>query len=419
MHDKNLFSKRRKELLQKLSESSIAIFSAATVKYRNSDAEYLFRQNSNFYYLTGYPEADAVLVLFNGMEILFNLPREPEKELWTGTRIGQKIARQDYLFQEAYALEELGEKLSGWIKTTKNIYFSEVEQKHPNLAELLAKITKFKDTNSLLAEMRLLKSESEIANMRKAAEISCQAHKHLMALTYPDMNESELEAEFQYYCHKHGARNQAYIPIVAGGKNSCTLHYNTNNKQLRSGDLVLVDAGCEFEHYASDITRTFPVGKKFTEEQGQIYSIVLAAQEAGINQVKPGNKFSAIQDAILDVIVNGLLELRLLSGSKKQIIKNREYTRFYMHSSGHWLGLDVHDLGTYKEKNGNIIKLKPGMVLTVEPGIYISPDDESVSKKWRGIGIRIEDDIVVTENGCDNLTAGVPKTISAIEKLRM
>lgn len=391
------FVRRRQQLMQHMGPNTIAVISAAPECLRNGDAHYPYRQNSHFYYLTGFNEPEAVLVLMPGREqgetILFNRKREPAKEIWTGPRMGQLDAPARLGIDVAYPIDEYESVLA-------------------TLRQNRLQIT----IEPLLSEMRLFKSPAEIAAMRKAAKISVQAHQQAMQVCKPGMFEYELEAEILHTCYRQGSRAQAYNAIVGSGENSCVLHYDSNNCQIKNGDLVLIDAGCEYENYASDITRTFPVNGKFSAEQRAIYEIVLCAQLAAIAAVKPGVAWQTFQTICARVITEGLVELGLLQGKVEDLIAQRAYVPFYMHSSGHWLGLDVHDVGNYVIEN-SFRKLEPNMVFTIEPGIYIAPHTPNVDPKWWNIGVRIEDDVLVTADGCEVLSQALPKTVADIEAL--
>lgn len=391
------FAQRRQELLKKIGQDAVAIISAAPEVSRNGDSHYFYRQNSNFHYLTGFSEPEAVAVLIPGRPqgeyILFNRERDPAKEIWTGRRAGQEGACQIYGADEAYPIAEFEKKLPELLRDRKQ--------------------TKIED---FIHEMRLFKSDAEVAAMRKAAEISVLAHQRAMQACKPGMFEYELEAEMMYEFYRHGSRYPAYTSIVGTGENSCVLHYNDNNMQIKNGDLVLIDAGCEYENYASDITRTFPANGRFTAEQKAVYEIVLRAQQAAIAAIKPAMRWDLPQEICVRIITEGLLDVGILQGNIDDLIAQKKYFQFYMHRSGHWLGLDVHDVGSYAV-NGSVRNVEPGMTFTVEPGIYIAPNSPGVDKKWWNIGVRIEDDVLVTENGCDVLSAALPKAVSDIETL--
>jgi Xaa-Pro aminopeptidase len=427
------FAARRKRLMEKMEPGSALILAAAPEFIRNQDAHYPYRQNSHFYYLTGFSEPQAVLVLIPGRSqgeyILFNRPRDPQQERWQGKRAGQEGARVTFLANEAHTIESFDRLLPELLDKCRAIYclpgadlnfdkrvLTAVETlQHKTRKGTLAP-EKFINIESLLGEMRLLKSPAEIALMRKAAEISAEAHCRAMRACRADMYEYELEAELLYEFTRKGSRSPAYTSIVGSGAHACTLHYTDNTALLQSGDLVLIDAACEYQLYAADITRTFPVNGRFTTEQRAIYEIVLAAQLAGIAEIRPGVAWSRIQEVILQVITKGLVTLGILKGSVEQLIADKAYLPFYMHNSGHWLGMDVHDVGHY-QIDGEWRPLQAGMVLTVEPGIYISAQTKGVDEKWWNIGIRIEDDVLVTAKGSEVLSVDAPKTIPEIEAL--
>jgi len=426
------FAKRRKRLMQSISSTGIIILTAAPIALRSGDSDYPYRQNNDFYYLTGFeePEAVAILVPSNagGEFILFSRPRHPEEEIWTGARAGQTGAKK-FGADRAYPMGQLADKLPELLSGRTEIHYA-LGANQTFDAVLFAAIHKirgkirngsqspfaFIDLVQTVHEMRVIKSPAEINLMRTAAEISAVAHSHVMSICRPGMNEYQLEAEMTYLFQRNGARHSAYTSIVGSGANSCVLHYNDNNRIIANNSLVLVDAGSEYRYYASDVTRTFPANGKFSAEQRAIYEIVLTAQLAGIKAVHPHAEWSAPQKAIVKIITQGLLDLGLLKGSLKNLLEVEAYKPFYMHSSGHWLGLDVHDVGCYKV-DSKWRRFQPGMVLTVEPGIYISAKMPNIPKRWHNIGIRIEDDVLVTATGNNVLSAGAPKTIQAIEEI--
>lgn len=427
------YAKRRKELMQKVGKNSIVILTSAPTLKRNSDTDFPFRQNSDFYYLTGFEEPEAVAILApkrkNGEFILFNRVRDRDMEIWEGYRAGQEGARKLFGANEAYPISELESKLPELLEGCERIHYSLGIDKHFDhvLLNAVNKIRgkirngmqspiEFVDITDTIHEMRLIKSPAEIAIMRKAAEISATAHVRAMQFCKPGLNEYQLEAELTHEFQRNGARFPAYTPIVGSGEYSCILHYNSNNKVIKDGEMVLIDAGGEYQNYASDITRTFPANGKFSPEQRAIYDIVLKAQIAGIKAVKPGVLWPAVQNVMVKIITQGLIDVGLLKGKLDDLIEKHAYFPFYMHKSGHWLGLDVHDVGRYKLE-GKWRKFEPGMVLTVEPGIYISSDLKNVPARWHNIGVRIEDDVLVTEKGHDVLSKDVPKSIADIEAL--
>lgn len=430
---KREFSRRRKDLMAQLEPNSIAIVPAATHLIRNRDVEYPFRQDSDFFYLSGFNEPNAVLVLMPGRKqgqfILFCQDRDPEKELWNGYRAGPEGAVADYGADDAFPISDIDEILPGLIEGRERVYYA--MGRAPDFdTRIMAWVNvirskvragahppgEFVDLDHLLHEMRLIKSAAEIKLMHKAGKISARAHIRAMQAARPGLNEYHLEAELTHECMSAGSTCWAYTPIVGSGDNACILHYIDNNQPLVDGDLVLIDAGCELECYAADITRTFPVNGTFTKPQRELYELCLKAQQAAIDSIAPGVAWNVPHDETVRVITEGLLELGLLKGKLATLIEKGAYRDFYMHRAGHWLGMDVHDVGEYKVGDEWRL-LEPGMVLTVEPGIYVSPNNTKVAKKWRGIGIRIEDDVAVTKSGCDVLTATVPKTVAEIEAL--
>ncbi len=425
------FAKRRKELMQKIGSDSIYILTAAPSVKRNHYHEYPYRQNSDFYYLTGFQEPEAVLILApkrkEGEFILFNRVRDREMEIWDGYRAGQEGARKTFGADQAFPIHELEKRLPGLLEGRETIHYPLGRNKDYDqiilnaVSNVRGKIRSgiqsplaFVDTEPSIHEMRLIKSPAEIELMRKAAQISVSAHIRAMQVCAPGMNEYQLEAEMTHEFQRHGARFCAYTPIIGSGENTCILHYNNNDKVIKNGAMVLIDAGCEYQNYASDITRTFPANGRFSPEQKAIYEIVLEAQLAGIKAIKPGVAWTTIDTVCVRIITEGLVDVGLLKGKVDDLIEKRAYFPFYMHRSGHWLGLDTHDAGRYNVE-GKWRKLQPGMVRTVEPGIYISSDLKGVHKRWHNIGVRIEDDILVTKKGSEVLSANLPKTVADIE----
>ena len=426
------YKARRSELAKRLPKNSIAIIPAASEALRSGDSHYRFRQDSDFYYLTGFNEPDALLLIIaavKGESYLFNLPHDLIQEQWTGARLGQDGAVEVLGIDGAYPIDSIDIKLPELLAGMEEIYYP--IGKYPLWEERIFKAwqvvkgqsrrgikapSAFCDLAKFLSECRLFKSDGEIALMQRAASISVLAHEAAMKSVLTANNEYQLEASILYEFYRNGCRDVAYEPIVAGGKNACTLHYIDNNKELNKGDLVLIDAGCESQNYAADISRTFPVNGRFSPEQRAIYELVLTAQKAGIASVRPGCAWDQIQKIIVKIITSGLVDLGLLQGSVDLLIEKEAYKPFYMHNSGHWLGLDVHDCGLYKI-DGKSRALESGMVLTVEPGIYISEGIKGVDSRWWGIGVRIEDDIHVTKDGCNNLSKDLAVEIDAIEAL--
>lgn len=427
------FKKRRKHLINRIGVGNIALISSASMRTRNRDVDYPFRQDSDFFYLTGFNEPDALAVFIPGREqgeyILFCREFDETKALWEGAHAGLEGATKHFEADDAFPINDLDDILPGLLENKTKVFYpmgrnSELDS---NLLEWINHIrnqsrsgvitpTELISIDVIVHEMRLFKSTAELKLMRRAAEISASGHVKAMQNCKPGLYEYQVEAELIYHFNQNGLRNVAYPSIVATGKNACTLHYIENNAKLKDGDLLLIDAGAECDHYAADITRTFPVSGRFTEPQKQLYQLVLDAQLAALEQIKPGLLWNQAHDASVEVLTKGLVELGLLKGKINKLIKDEKYKQFYMHRIGHWLGMDVHDVGDYKI-NQAWRTLEPGMVLTVEPGLYIPANCKTVEAKWRGIGIRIEDDILVTATGHEVLTASVPKSIQEIEAL--
>ncbi|WP_312724102.1 Xaa-Pro aminopeptidase [Stutzerimonas nitrititolerans] len=427
------YARRRKALMEQMEPNSIAILPAAPMYIRNRDVEHVYRQDSDFQYLSGFPEPEAVIALIPGREhgeyVLFCRERDPERELWDGLRAGQDGAIAHYGADDAFPIGDIDDILPGLIEGRERVYYAigTNETFDHQLMEWIKMIrskarqgaqppSEFVALDHLLHDMRLYKSANEVKVMRHAAEISARAHVNAMRASRAGLHEYHLEAELDYEFRKGGAKMPAYGSIVAAGKNACILHYRENDAALEDGDLVLIDAGCEIDCYASDITRTFPVNGKFSPEQKAIYELVLAANEEAFKHIAPGKHWNEAHEATVRVITAGLVELGLLEGDVEALIAAEAHKAFYMHRAGHWLGLDVHDVGDYKI-GGEWRVLEPGMAMTVEPGIYIAADNQDVARKWRGIGVRIEDDVVVTKTGCEILTGGVPKAVAEIEAL--
>ncbi len=432
MIERKEFKRRRRQLMRMADEDAIVIVPAAPERIRNNDSHYPYRQDSDFHYLTGFGEPDAVLVLIPGRsagaEILFCRERHPEREQWDGPRVGPDGAVEDYALDDAFPIEDIDEILPGMIEGRGRVYYHFGRDTEFDL-RIIAWVNRvrgevkkgarapheFVALSHLLHDLRLFKSPAELALMRRSAEIAAEGHCRAMQATRPGMHEHAVEAELLHTFRRHGAV-ASYEPIVGGGANACVLHYRANNALLNDGDMLLIDAGAEFHGYASDITRTFPVNGRYSKAQREIYEIVLAAQDAAINQVRPGRPFNAYHDAAVRVISQGLIDLGLLEGDLEQVIETGAFRKFYMHKTGHWLGLDVHDVGDYRVGD-DFRELEAGMVLTVEPGIYIAPQLDGVPSEYLGIGVRIEDDVVVTKSAPDVLTTGVPRDASAIEAL--
>ncbi len=428
---KNRYSERRKKLGSMLPKNSAVVIAGASTQYRNADSSHAFRQDSNFWYLSGFNEAESTLVLLinekNSVQSIAFVPEKDElKEIWDGYRAGPEGAMKDYSFDLAFNNTEIDQRLPDLLAGHNQVFYPVGKSKtlDGDIIEWI-KSAKSKDrhssaidiadASSKVGNQRLIKDEDEIEIMKKACQISAEAHVEAMKFVKPGMTEQEIEAFYQYEFSKRGGRFSAYTPIVAGGENACVLHYVENSKPLKDGELLLVDAGCEFELYASDITRTFPINGKFTAPQLAIYEVVLEAQVKSIEAISTNNNVMDAQIISEKVITQGLIDLGILQGSMDELHAAGAFKDFYMHKIGHWLGIDVHDAGDYME-DGDYMKFKPGMVTTVEPGIYISSSSDA-EDKWKGIGIRIEDDILVTADGNENLTAFVPSNPKDIEAL--
>lgn len=427
-------STRRQSLLSSVPKDSLILIPSAKEILRNGqDNDFEFRQNSDFWYLTGFREPDAVLVLApgraEGETILFNRVRNPAEEVWTGKRAGQEGACQHYGMDQAFPIEAFERQLPELMSGRSAVYYPvarsmEFDRKIlKSLNQVRAKVRRgvlapdqILNIETLLHEMRVIKSDAELALMKNLNRISGEAHIQMMQQSKPGMFEYEYEAIIRHHCYRHGCRALAYSPIVGSGENACILHYVENSRQTQAGDLVLIDAGGEYEGYSSDITRTFPVNGRFTPEQKVIYNIVLKAQETCLAMVRPGLVWSELQATTIRVLTEGLVDAGILKGQVNSLIEQKAYFPFYMHLAGHFLGLDTHDAGIYFPK-GKARILAKGMVFTVEPGIYIAPDNEQVDARWRGIGVRIEDNVIVTETGVENMTAFVPKSVDDIEAL--
>ena len=430
MIDINIHAQRRASLLAQM-QHGIAIVPTAPERVRNRDSEYLYRYDSYFYYLCGFPEAEAVLVLIAGaapQSILFCREKNLERETWDGFRYGPEAARDTFGVDAAYPIGQLDEKLPALMANQPALHYA------PGMdADWDARIMRclnlvraqgrtgvsapqsIHDVRAALDEMRLVKDEHELALMRRAAGISAKAHERAMRATQPGRMEYEIEAELLYEFRRHGAQFPAYWPIVAGGANACVLHYSDNSARLDDGALLLIDAGCELDGYASDITRTFPVNGKFSGPQKDVYELVLAAQAAAIAATRPGAAWDEPHEAAVRILAQGMIDFGLCQGGLAQVLETGDYKRFYMHRTGHWLGLDVHDAGEYK-LDGKWRPLKEGMTLTVEPGCYIRPG-EGVPEAYWNVGVRIEDDVLVSKDGCEIITAATPKSIAEIEAL--
>ena len=433
MISKKEYAARRKDLMSMMADNSIAVIAAAPEKVRSKDTLYPYKQSTNFSYLSGFSEPCAVMLLIpnrqQGECVLFCRDKDPLRETWDGLRLGPVEAKQALALDDAFPIDDIDDILPGLLEGKSHIYYSAGKDKafDKQLIQWVDEVTLDKESDSepcceqvdldhLLAELRLIKSAAEIKLMRKAADISAEAHCRAMRFCQPGQYEYQLQAEIEHQFMTSGATGPAYTSIVGGGKNACILHYIENQSALKSGDLVLIDAGCEYQNYAADITRTFPINGKFSTAQAAIYDIVLAAQTAAINCITPGVTYDQANKATIEVITQGLVELGILKGDVDQLIAEGAYREFYMHSVSHWLGMDVHDVGDYKINNQWRV-YEAGMLLTIEPGIYIAADNQNVDKKWRGIAVRIEDDILVTKAGREVLTDGVPKQRDQIESL--
>ncbi len=431
--DKKECLRRRKRLMDMIGSDSIAIIPTASVYIRNRDVEFPFRPDSDFYYLTAYPEPEAVAVLIpdraEGEFILFCRESDEEMETWHGRRAGLKGALELYGADDAFPIEDMDDILPGLIEGHERIFYNMgsdqnfdqrvmawVKQIRDKARTGVVAPDEFISLNHFLHDMRLYKSRLEIKLMRQAAKISSKAHQRAMQNCKPGMHEYQIEAELIHEFIRNGARAAAYPSIVGSGANGCILHYTENQDEINDGDLLLIDAGAEYQGYASDVTRTFPASGKFSTAQRQAYDLVLAAQLAAIEEVKPGNHWNDPHDAAVRVLTEGMVELGILKGDPEELIKDKDYTKYYMHRTGHWIGMDVHDVGDYK-LDGEWRMLEPGMVMTVEPGLYLPAGMRGLPKKWWNIGIRIEDDVLVTKDGYEVLSKDAPKQADKIEEL--
>jgi len=430
MPDISVYQNRRAHLAQGMHRG-VAVIPTAPERIRNRDSHYPFRFDSYFHYLTGFPEPEAVLLIVAGdpaRSLLFCREKDPEREIWDGFRYGPEAARERCGVDEAHPIGRLDELVPALLENQSAVFcaFGADPAWDDRITRWLNRVreraragvsapTEIHDVRALLDEMRLRKDPDELALMRRAADIAAAAHVRAMQQTRPGMRENEIEAELLHEFRRRGAQAPAYNPIVAAGANACVLHYVQNDAVMRDGDLLLIDAGCEVDGYASDITRTFPVNGRFGAAQREIYELVLEAQRAAIDAVRPGAAWDEPHEAAVRVLAQGFLDLGLLRGTLDQVLETGDYRRFYMHRTGHWLGLDVHDAGDYK-RDGAWRPLEPGMVLTVEPGCYVRPAEDVPDRFWN-IGVRIEDDVAVTDAGCEVLTAGAPKQVTEIETL--
>lgn len=422
------YQSRRERVLAAIGEG-VLVIPSAKILLRNNDTEYRFRQNSDFYYLTGFDEPDAVLVLAPQHEhrsAIFVRERDRTMETWNGYRMGVERAIDQLGVDKAHAIGELNTALAPYFYDAKTLFY---EGTGVHRAEIYAAIGDARDHNrrrgrtpdvivdpsGILHAMRSIKDADEVATMRRAGQVSAKAHVAAMEFTKPGLHEYDIQAVLEYEFRRGGAQRQAYPTIVASGDNATILHYHQNRDRLREGDLLLVDAGCELDYYSSDVTRTWPISGRFTPEQRAIYEIVLSAQLAAIDDVRPGTSVRAFHDTAVNVITAGLIDLGILTGSVDENVEKETFRQYYMHGTGHWLGMDTHDVGRYRDDNDNPLTLRPGQVTTVEPGIYIARDS-ACDAKWHGIGVRIEDDILITTDGNENLTDHAPKSIADIEE---
>ena len=420
MIEEREYKKRRDIFSQKLKKNSVAVLFSAELKVRSNDTEYPYRQNSNFYYLTGFKEDRSALVFVKGSKntevYLFVYKKDPIEELWNGKRLGVQSAGEHFSVDTVFDESELAKQLKSFLKDKKRLYYDfRLDYSKVKLLKRYAKnINTFKNAAPLIELMRLFKSEAEIELIKKAIAITKKAHHSAMKKVQTLHYEYQLQAELEYVFKKYGAQSDAYTSIVASGNNANTLHYINNSDRLSKDKLILIDAGCEYEYYASDITRTISGGKKFREPQREIYSLVLGVEKEIISMIKPGVFRSNLQKRAEFLLCKGMVDLGILQGSVKKLLKKEKHKKYYPHGIGHWMGIDVHDSAPYKDKKGKEIPLQRGMVLTIEPGIYIDEGDQNVPKQYRGIAVRIEDDILVTHNGYENLSKAIKKEIKDI-----
>lgn len=425
-----VYKERRDRLLEMMDEG-VAVLSTATMQARSNDTEYPFRPNSDFYYLTGFSEDNSILVLCKKADrcksVLFVQQKVPEMELWTGERLGVESAKKQFEVDEVYAVDSFEEQMKELMKEQTLLYFdlfsdSALYDELRSMAKTMLHtrgVTRsprtYSDITKLTQQMRLIKSEEEIALITKALSITEAAHHHAMKVCRVGMMEYQLQAEYEYTFKKEGAYSDAYTTIIAGGNSANTLHYIKNDQPLKEGELVLVDAGCEYGFYASDITRTYPVNGRFTPEQKAIYNMVLEVQLKVIAAIKPGGSKKALQAYSEKLLTEGMVKFGILEGVTEELIKEKAHKKYFPHGIGHWMGLDVHDPCPYSDDKGEELLFAEGMVLTIEPGLYLPQDDVNVPEKYRGIGIRIEDNILVSKEGCTNLSAGIAKSVEEIE----
>jgi Xaa-Pro aminopeptidase len=426
------FGRRRRQLMRMMGKDAIAILPAASVQHRNSDVEYAYRQDSDFYYLSGFPEPEAVAVLIPGRPqaeyVLFVRDRDASREVWDGSRAGPDGATREYGADDAFPIADIDEILPGLLEHRSRVYYAmgvhhDFDQRVVGwVNSLRAQVRQSAQTphefvalDHLLHDMRLYKSRAELDTMRRAAQIAARAHARAMRFCRPGLMEYQVEAEIIHEFRRNRA-DTSYLPIVGSGRNACVLHYRDNNCELKDGDLLLIDAGCELDCYASDVTRTFPVNGRYTPEQRAIYEIVLGAQQAALAKIRPGNHWNDPHDAAVRAITQGLVKLGILNGKVPALVRSEAYRQYFMHRTGHWLGMDVHDVGDYKI-GGEWRVFEPGMAMTVEPGIYIPAGSKGAARRWWNIGVRIEDDVSVTRSGCEVLTRQLPKDPDEIERL--
>ncbi|MCL2725908.1 MAG: aminopeptidase P N-terminal domain-containing protein [Polyangiaceae bacterium] len=429
-----IYVTRRRAFIEKVAMrggDAVCVLPAAPVFMRNNGVEHDYRQDSDFFYLTGFAEPSAVLVLDTSNDCkatMFVRPSDPEREIWDGPRWGVDGVKTHFGVHEAFPIDELAEELPKLFQNKKRLYYRLGKSRAMD-DEILDAIDRTRarvrlgidwpveiiDPGTILHEMRLLKGNEDLAAMRRAAEITAEAHVRAMALARAGMYEYEVEALLLETFRARGSERPAYGSIVGSGANATFLHYRQNNRKMERGELLLIDAGCEYDYFASDVTRTFPIGGRFSREQQAIYELVLEAQEAAIQKVRKGSTLEQVHTTCVEIITRGLVKLGLLQGEVEELVKNEAYKPFYMHKTSHWLGMDVHDVGNYYV-DGKARALEPGMVLTIEPGIYIGSGNEKVASEWRGIGVRIEDDILVTEGDPTNLTQAIPKTIADLRQ---
>lgn len=425
--------KQRRDRLLEMMDDGVAVLSTATMQTRSNDTEYPFRPNSDFYYLTGFEEDNSVVVLCKkgdeSKSVLFVQEKVPEMELWTGERLGVDAAKERFSFDEVYGIDNFEEQIKALLKEQSLLYFelfdnNKVYTQLKVIANTMLHTRgvnisprTFSDITKLTQKMRLVKDDDEIALIRKALAITTKAHHQAMKVCQPGMLEYQLQAEYEYVFKKEGAYSDAYTTIIAGGNSANTLHYIKNDQPLKEGELVLVDAGCEYGYYASDITRTYPVSGTFSPAQKELYNMVLDVQLKIIAAIKPKGSKKALQALSERLLTEGMVSLGVLEGHVKTLMDDKKHKVYYPHGIGHWLGIDVHDPCPYSDDNGDEILFAEGMVLTIEPGIYLPQDDSDIPEQYRGIGIRIEDDILVRNEGCENLSEGIAKTVAEIETM--